>query len=208
MAAGEFYVHGWSRRSPVRLILFVAASVRTDVVVSDEVLLEGMSAGDPDATAVFVRRHQARVYGLALSVVGDAGLAEEVAQDAFVRAWRHAGSFDPRRGRATTWLLTITRNTAVDVLRMRRDLPTDPALLVDRLVIGPGPDHQVADSDRVRAALATLSREHAVAVVLSVYFGLTAQEISERQAIPLGTAKSRIRNGLARLRSILEVSND
>ena len=177
------------------------------MVVSDEALLAGMSAGDADATATFVRRHQARVYGLALSVLGDPGLAEEVAQDAFVRAWRHAGSFDARRGRASTWLLTITRNAAVDVLRVRRDLPADPAQLVDRLLVVPAPDHQVADSDRVRAALASLPRDHAVAVVLSVYFGLTAREISEREAIPLGTAKSRIRNGLARLRSVLEVSN-
>jgi RNA polymerase sigma factor (sigma-70 family) len=178
------------------------------VVVSDEVLLAAMSAGDAEAAAVFVRRHQARVYGLAVSVVGDRGLAEEVAQDAFVRAWRFAGSFDARRGRAATWLLTITRNTAVDVLRMRRDLPTDPTVLLQHLVEGPAVEHQVADSERVRLALGALGREQAQAVVLSVYFGLTAREISERQAVPLGTAKSRIRNGLAQLRSLLEVSDD
>jgi RNA polymerase sigma factor (sigma-70 family) len=178
------------------------------VVISDEVLLAAMSDGDADAAAVFVRRYQARVYGLAVSVVGDRGLAEEVAQDAFVRAWRYAGSFDARRGRAATWLLTITRNTAVDVLRMRRDLPTDPTVLLDHLVDDPALEHRVADSDRIRTALASLGREQAEAVVLSVYFGLTAREISERHAIPLGTAKSRIRNGLAQLRSRLEVSDD
>lgn len=178
------------------------------MVVSDEVLLAGVAAGDTDATAAFVRRYQRRVYGLALSVVGDPGLAEDVAQDAFVRAWRHAGSFDPRRGRAVTWLLTITRNAAIDVLRMRRELPTEPATLVDVLVGGVDHSDRVADSEQVREALAMLPREHAVAVVLSVYFGLTAREISDRQAIPLGTAKSRIRSGLHRLRRMLEVTND
>jgi RNA polymerase sigma factor (sigma-70 family) len=190
------------------MILWALRLVHTGVGVSDEVLLAAMSAGDADAAAVFVRRYQARVYGLAVSVVGDRGLAEEVAQDAFVRAWRFAGSFDARRGRAATWLLTITRNTAVDVLRMRRDLPTDPTVLLDHLIDGPAVDHQVADSDRVRTALGTLGREQAEAVLLSVYFGLTAREISERQAVPLGTAKSRIRNGLAQLRVLLEVSDD
>ncbi|MPZ96804.1 MAG: sigma-70 family RNA polymerase sigma factor [Propionibacteriales bacterium] len=178
------------------------------MAVSDEALLAGVAAGDTDATAAFVRRYQRRVYGLALSVVGDPGLAEDVAQDAFVRAWRHAGSYDPRRGKASTWLLTITRNAAIDVLRMRRDLPTEPALLVDQLVAGGDQADRVADSDRVRAALAELSRDHAVAVVLSAYFGLTAREISDRMAIPLGTAKSRIRTGLHRLRRMLEVTND
>lgn len=91
--------------------------------------MAAMAAGEARATVAFVRRFQARVYGLAVSVVGDPGLAEEVAQDAFVRAWRHAARYDPRRGRVASWLLTITRNLAVDALRLRRDQPVDPARL-------------------------------------------------------------------------------
>ncbi|HEY9412539.1 MAG TPA: sigma-70 family RNA polymerase sigma factor [Jiangellaceae bacterium] len=175
--------------------------------VSDEALLAGMAADDTDAAATFVRRHQARVYGLALTVVGVPALAEEVAQDAFVRAWRHAGSYDARRGRASTWLLTIARNAAIDVLRVRRELPIDPEAIADMLVAGRDVGDRLADSDRVTAALRSIPHEQAVAVVLSVHFGLTAQEISERQDIPLGTAKTRIRTGLARLRQKLEVSH-
>jgi RNA polymerase sigma factor (sigma-70 family) len=85
-------------------------------VSDDEALLAGMAAGDAQAAAAFVRRYQARVYGLALTVVGLPAVAEEVAQEAFVRAWRFAGGYDPRRGAVATWLLTITRNAAVDVL--------------------------------------------------------------------------------------------
>ncbi len=173
--------------------------------VSDEALLAGMAADDPDAAAAFVRRHQARVYGLALAVVGLPALAEEVAQDAFVRAWRHAASFDPRRGRASTWLLTIARNAAVDVLRLRRDLPVDPAALSAMVLARDDDADRVADSERVLTALRALPHEQAVAVLMSVHFGLTAQEISDRQDIPLGTAKTRIRTGLLRMRGMLEV---
>lgn len=178
------------------------------VKVSDEALLAGMAAGDIDAAATFVRRFQARVYGLALAVVGAAPDAEEVAQEAFVRAWRHAGNFDPRRGRVSTWLLTITRNVAIDMLRVRRDLPVDPAAVAEVLVSGVDDIDRRTESDHIAGALRSIPREQAVAVVLAVHFGLTAREISERQEIPLGTAKTRIRTGLARLRSKLEVSRD
>ncbi|MGH8828256.1 MAG: RNA polymerase sigma factor [Jiangellaceae bacterium] len=175
--------------------------------VSDEALLAGMASEDADAAATFVRRHQARVYGLALTVVGVPAVAEEVAQEAFVRAWRHAGNFDPRRGRVTSWLLTITRNLAIDVLRMRRDLPIEPQSIADMLVAGRDESDQVVEASRIADALRALPHEQAVAVVLAVCFGLTAREIGERQEIPLGTAKTRIRTGLIRLRTILEVSH-
>lgn len=176
------------------------------MAVSDEALLAGMASGDTDAAAAFVRRHQSRVYGLALTVVGIPALAEEVAQDAFVRAWRHAESFDPRRGRASSWLLTIARNAAIDVVRVRRDLPVDPEIMAAMLVERDDGD-RLPDSDRITRALRSIPREQAVAVLLSVHFGFTAQEISDRQRIPLGTAKTRIRTGLARLRSMLEVNH-
>ncbi len=66
---------------------------------ADDALLAGFGMGDPEAATAFVRRHQARVFGLARSIVGDPALAEDVAQEAFVRAWRHAAAYDARRGR-------------------------------------------------------------------------------------------------------------
>ena len=80
---------------------------------SDEALLAGMAVGDERAGVAFVRRYQRRVYGLALGILRDPGMAEDVAQDAFVRAWTHASVFDPRRGAAATWLLTIARNLSI-----------------------------------------------------------------------------------------------
>src|SRR5690242_878691 len=99
------------------------------VPASDEDLLAAMAAGDPAAAAAFVRRHQGRVYGLAVTIVGSGGLAEEVAQDAFVRCWRYGGAYDGRRGSVVSWMLAITRNAAIDALRSRTDQPIDPERL-------------------------------------------------------------------------------
>ncbi|WP_157246569.1 RNA polymerase sigma factor [Nonomuraea typhae] len=162
-----------------------------------------MALGDTDATAAFVRRFQPRVYGLALSVVADPCLAEEVTQDAFVRAWRHAGTYDPDRGRVATWLLTITRNLAVDAIRLRRDLPVDPWRLPSPTT-DPDPSSRV---ERIQEEILALPASQSRPVVLSILYGLTAQEIAEREGIPLGTAKTRIRRGLARIRTALATSS-
>src|SRR4051812_46023868 len=84
---------------------------------SDEALLAALAAGDEEAAVAFVRRYQRRVYGLAVTLLGDRDLADDVAQEAMVRAWRHAAAFDVRRGSVSTWLLAITRNLAIDALR-------------------------------------------------------------------------------------------
>src|SRR3954454_15413703 len=82
--------------------------------LSDEALLAGLASGDPDDAAAFVRRFQRRVYGLACTILHDDDLADDAAQEAFLRAWRHAVGYDPRRGRVAAWLLTIARNVAID----------------------------------------------------------------------------------------------
>lgn len=173
------------------------------MAVSDEALLAGMAADDPDAAAVFVRRHQAKVYGLALLVVGIPAVAEEVAQETFVRAWRHADGFDPRRGRATTWLLAIARHAAIDVVRVRRDVPVDPVVMAETLVAPDRLADRVATGTTVDAALARVPHEQATAVVLASVFGLSGAEVAERTGVPLGTAKTRIRLGLRHLRDEL-----
>lgn len=176
------------------------------VTLSDESLIAGMASGDAEAMAAFVRRFQARVYGFALAVVDDPGLAEEVAQDAFMRAWRHAATYDPRRGRVPTWLLTITRNLAVDALRLRRDRPIDPQRLMVALMAQVAePEYEGAE--HLRAGLRTLPADQARPIVLAVVYGLTAKEIADQEGIPLGTVKTRIRRGLARLREALGVDD-
>jgi RNA polymerase sigma factor (sigma-70 family) len=186
-------------------IVSVRKSAAADVGASDEALLAGMAIGDERAAVAFVRRYQQRVYGLAVTMVGDPALAEEIAQEALLRAWRHAQVFDPRRASVATWVLTITRNLAVDALRLRRAVPTDPEKLTGLGMVsgGASPAERAESSDlgeRVRSALASLPVEQRRAVVLASMYGYTAAEVSEAESVPLGTAKTRIRAGLLKLR--------
>jgi RNA polymerase sigma factor (sigma-70 family) len=178
---------------------------------ADDALLAGYANGDPDASVAFVRRHQRRVFGLALSIVSDAALAEDVAQEAFVRAWRHATTYDTRRGSVPAWLLTITRNLAIDAIRLRRARPIDPDIIAGMTLEATGPGSQPAaaaeasaDADRLRVALAILPEDQRRALVLAALCGRTAKEVSETEGIPLGTAKTRIRTGMQRLRVALD----
>jgi RNA polymerase sigma factor (sigma-70 family) len=179
------------------------------VALSDESLLAGMADGDQDAAATFVRRYQARVYGLAMTVTGVPAVAEEVAQESFVKAWRHASTYDARRGRVSTWLLTITRNTAVDAVRYRHEDPTDPSLLM-ALLSPPrrGSEDAQDTSLLLREALAALPPGQREPILLMTFSGLTAKEIAARHDIPLGTVKTRVRRGLRAMRQRLEVRDD
>lgn len=174
---------------------------------SDEALLAGMAVGDPGAGVAFVRRYQGRVYGLALSMLGDAALSQDVAQEAFLRVWRHAVVFDRRRAGVSTWVLTITRNLAVDALRLRRPVVTDPSDIFWAGLAARGPltDEKAEQADtrrQVAAALSALPVEQGRAVVLAAVYGYTAAEVSALQGVPLGTAKTRIRRGLQKLREM------
>jgi RNA polymerase sigma factor (sigma-70 family) len=178
---------------------------------SDEALLAGFATGDPDTAAAFVRRFQGRVYGLALTIVRQPAIAEEVAQETFARVFRHAGNYDARKGRVSTWLLSIARNLAIDVTRMRRLDPVDPEVIAAEISltsqeaaadeVGLQPDER----DQLRAAISELPTEQRRALVLAAYTGRTAREISDLDDVPLGTVKTRIRTAMLKLRDELEV---
>jgi RNA polymerase sigma factor (sigma-70 family) len=176
--------------------------------LSDESLLAGFASGDADAAAAFVRRFQSRVYGLALTMLRDRELADDAAQEAFVRAWRYAPSYDARRGAVATWLLAIARNVAIDVARVKPATPVDPDVVASELDLA---DHDatldVAERESVRDAVASLPSEQRRALVLAVYAGRTAREISELDGVALGTVKTRIRSAMLKLRAMLEASH-
>ncbi len=174
--------------------------------LSDEALFNGLAVGEAGMDVAFVRRFQRRVYGLAFSLVGDAGTAEDIAQEAMLRAWRHASVFDPRRASVATWLLSITRNLAIDALRMRRATPTDPDSLVELADPVKGPEATALDTDaasRLHRAIATLPLDQRRALVLAAFYGRTAQEVATSEGIPLGTAKTRIRAGMIKVRTLM-----
>jgi RNA polymerase sigma-70 factor (ECF subfamily) len=182
--------------------------IQPDENPTDHTLMLALGRGDPEAGRAFVHRYQRRVYGLARSMMGDPTQAEEIAQEALIRAWRNAGSYDARLGSVSSWLLVITRNLAIDALRRKSAQRTDPsaAPFLDL----PAPCAESADmarvaddADRVHAALRLLPDEQRRALLLAGIYGLSAREISETESIPLDTAKGRIRSSLRKVRLLL-----
>ena len=171
----------------------------------DETLLAGLGAGDADLALAFVRRFQRIVFGVAMTVVGDPAVAEDVAQQAFEQAWRHAQVYDSRRGTVRAWLTTITHNLAVDVLRARTSAPVDPDDLPALLTaVTETPERVAVANDRaagLRRELSRLPAPQARAVAMAGIYGLTARQIADAENVPLGTAKTRIRDGMQKLRA-------
>jgi RNA polymerase sigma-70 factor (ECF subfamily) len=165
--------------------------------------LEGSEMGFRDAYS----RHHRGVYSAAFRILGDAVLAQDVVQDVFLRLWRRPGSFDAGRGELGAYLRLMARSRALDLWRESqvRGRAADRLKLVtgseEPVVDDPGTlTGRDAESAELRAALRKLPAAQREALVLAYWGGLTADQIARREDIPLGTAKSRIRLGLARLR--------
>src|SRR5580698_10546573 len=171
----------------------------------DETLLAGLGAGDADLALAFVRRFQRIVFGVAISVIGNPAAAEDVAQQTFEQAWRHAQVYDSRRGSVRTWLTTIAHNLAVDVLRARTSAPVDPDDLPALLTaVTETPERVAVANDRasvLRRQLRRLPAPQARAVAMAGIYGMTARQVADAEGVPLGTAKTRIRDGMQKLRA-------
>jgi RNA polymerase sigma-70 factor, ECF subfamily len=157
--------------------------------------------------ALYEEYHR-QALGLALRVLGNMGEAEEVVQEAFLAAWRAGHTYDPARGSTRTWLLTLVRNRAIDVVRARQRRPIQP---LDETLDPPDSADvplQAAlnvDAARVAEALHRLPEEQRAAIELAYSSGLSHTEIAARLGVPVGTVKGRIRLGLDRLRQALGV---
>jgi RNA polymerase sigma-70 factor, ECF subfamily len=177
--------------------------------LSDVELTRALVAGDIDAVNVLYVRYGRLAYSLAVRILGDPGAAEEVVQDAFVRLWKRASSFDAARGSLRTWLLTVVRNRAVDHLRGTTHERQELELLGDLRAEGQGSDpwREVSHSlerKAVRDAMGVLPSEQRQAVELAYFGGYSQQEISRMVDVPLGTVKSRTRLALEKLCSYLQ----
>jgi RNA polymerase sigma-70 factor, ECF subfamily len=172
-------------------------------------LLARTAAGDRDAFRALYARYSAPLYSLAIRLVGNAGDAEELLQDAFVKIWRHAGSHDLRKSRPFTWAVTILRRTCIDHLRRRGSRPVTTSLEEDTLPLAPSAADgaQAAeaseDAERLRGALAAVAPTQRRALELALFSGMTQTEIAQRLEQPVGTVKSWIRRGMLGLRTTL-----
>lgn len=190
-------------------VLWAVVSSVSDSAAEDRAAFERMARGDQDALAEIYDRHGRLVYSLAFRILRDQSDAEDVVQDVFSQAWRQAARYDASRGSVLGWLLTLTRSRAIDRLRGRRSRP-EPSSDEGALNGIPDPavpaDVQAASASQatqIRAALDGLTVLQRVAIELAFYEGLTHAEIAERLELPLGTVKTRIRQGLLKLRDRL-----
>jgi RNA polymerase sigma-70 factor, ECF subfamily len=190
-------------------VLWAVLSAVSDSSVADRAAFDRMTRGDPDALGEIYDRHGRLLYSLAFRIVREQSDAEDVVQEVFSQAWRQAARYDASRGSVLGWLLTLTRSRAIDRLRGRRSRP-EPSADDGLLNALPDPaapaDVQVAaavQATQIRAALDGLSGLQRIAIELAFYEGLTHAEIAERLEVPLGTVKTRIRQGLLKLRERL-----
>lgn len=186
-------------------------SSRLSVSLSDAELVRRVRAGDDRALGELYDRHAGLVFNLARAVVGAEADAEEVTEDVFVQLWTSAERFDPERGALRSWLATLTRSRALDRVRARKrhQATLERAAAADEGGVAvalsePAPADQSALASDLRSALdgalSVLSPDQRRAIELAYLGGLSQSEIAERLSEPLGTVKTRIRDGMARLR--------
>ena len=183
-----------------------ARGSRRLTLAPDDQLIVSMARGAEDALAELYDRFGGVAYGVALRILRDPALAQDAVQDAFLAAWRTAAAFDPARGNASTWLLTLVHRRAVDLVRREERRRAD--VLDESAPVASGDSTDEAAEVRaqrraVQAALAQLPADQREALELAYYGGLSQSQLAERLGIPLGTVKSRMFTALATLRDLL-----
>jgi RNA polymerase sigma-70 factor, ECF subfamily len=188
--------------------------MRSATLAGDAALMRAFARRDQGAAEELYGRFASRVYGLGIVILGGDAAAQDLVQDTFVKLWRNADRYDTTRGRLETWVLLIARSLAIDTLRRRvlesRSLEAaggSPREVDD----APGPEELAGTADlaaRARRAMEELSGEQRAALELAYFGGKTSAEVAELEGIPLGTAKTRIRTALIRLREAMEEHRD
>jgi RNA polymerase sigma-70 factor, ECF subfamily len=177
--------------------------------LADEELMEMVRRGDAEAFAVVYGRHATSVFSLAYRMMGSRSTAEDVAQEAFLSAWRSGARYDRGRGSVRTWLLGIVHNRAIDAMRRGRvrDFPrVDDEDAAERLEAPDRTDQEVArreEAEAIRAAIGTLPTEQSRVIELAYFGGFTHTEIAAMISAPVGTVKGRMRLALQKLRDEL-----
>lgn len=173
---------------------------------SDVQLIERLLVRDQSALREVIRDYGGVVHGMARRVLAEPSLAEEVAQDTFLALWRRPGAFDPARGSLQSFLLGIVRNKAIDLVRKEESLRRTRDALAAEMQVKPDSydsGDQVEERQQVRDALEKLSEVQREAIVLAYFGGRTYREVADELGIPEGTAKTRLRDGLVKLKQSL-----
>lgn len=180
---------------------------RTTVIPTDIELMQRIAQADQAALSTLYQRYGGIIYSLALRVLQNSGLAEEVTQDVFLEVWNRPQIWDPGKGRLSSWMLTICRYTAIDRLRKDQRRPESSTTPLEDMAellstIAPTDDTLWQDGQMLRTFMSQLPSEQAEVIELAFYQGLTHSELAEALHLPLGTIKTRVRLGLKKLRSL------
>jgi RNA polymerase sigma-70 factor (ECF subfamily) len=171
----------------------------------DAVLVDQLRSDETgDAMRALYRHYGGELYGFALNALGDRGAAEEIVQEVFLRAWRHAERYDPERAAVRTWLYQITRHAIIDARRRAAVRPGLPLHQPEEEEAGGVSLEQAMLGWQVAAALERLTPEHRQMIRMAQFRGLTMREIADATGLPLGTVKSRTWYALRSLRLVLE----
>lgn len=179
----------------------------------DETLLRLIAQQHSDALGALYDRYARLVYSVAFQATSHPELAEEVTQDTFLRVWQHAGSFNPRQGRAVSWMTRITRNRVIDLYRRQQTRSDGHTVYFEDM-----PDFDLSDDEQdveadvegsqrrqeIRQALRLLPPEQRMVLALAYFRGLTQEQISNQLDEPLGTVKTRMRLGMQKLRGFFQ----
>ena len=187
----------------------VADRGRQYLILADEDLISLVEASDAEAFSTLYDRHSRAAFSLAHRMMGERQAAEDLAQDAFIKVWRGAGSYRAERGSVRTWILSIVHNRGIDHLRSlaSRRRTQDK---IEASAPRSQPSEAFAETwrnsqrDQVREALDTLPKEQLKILELAYFSGYTHVEIAELMGLPLGTVKGRMRLGLKKIRSYFE----
>lgn len=176
-------------------------------------LMKLIAQSHTDAIDELYDRYNRLVFSVAFAIVGDHSIAEEITLDVFVQVWKHAGTYRPDRAKVSTWLIAVTRNHAIDILRWQKSRPEANSLNWDGISIQDGPaavynleEHVelALQQEQIRKALAQLPEDQRKTLILAYFRGYTQSQISEALKQPLGTIKTRIRLAMQKLRKLLE----
>jgi RNA polymerase sigma-70 factor, ECF subfamily len=178
----------------------------------DQGLIHSIGSGQSAALSVLYDRYGRLAFSLAVNIVGDTALAEEITQDVFLQIWNKATTYDSSQGKVVTWLASVTRHRAIDILRRQGSRAEGHQVELEDSFPSFAPD-EIAVEDtvefsqekhRIYNAIVRLPAEQQKVLALAYFKGLTHQEIAEASGEPLGTVKTRIRLGMQKLRQILE----
>ena len=182
----------------------------------DRDLLQRIVVKDKDALDVLYGRYATPVYSLALHMLKQPPLAEEVTQDVFLNIWLKAASFNAERGQPRSWIMSVAHHRVIDVVRSRRRTVsmTDPEgyETLERIPAGgasvESQVQQSLDRERIMQALATLPESQKEVILLAYFDGFSQSEMAERLGLPLGTVKTRVRLAMQKLRAVLQQDDD